>query len=103
MCVMKVLIYGSEGWIGKQVCRELDNMEIEYFKGNERAEDTYDLENEINQIKPTHVMSFIGRTHGKIDNTYYSTIDYLEQPGKIKENVRDNLFAPISLALICKC
>lgn len=100
MCVMKVLIYGSEGWIGKQVCRELDNMEIEYFKGNERAEDTYDLENEINQIKPTHVMSFIGRTHGKIDNTYYSTIDYLEQPGKIKENVRDNLYSPVVLAIL---
>ena len=39
-------------------------------------------------------MSFIGRTHGTTkDGTKYTTIDYLEQKGKIKENVRDILFA----------
>ena len=29
-------------------------------------------------------------------------IDYLEQKGKIKENVRDNLFSPLVLGLLCK-
>jgi 3,5-epimerase/4-reductase len=28
--------------------------------------------------------------------------DYLEKPGKLVENVRDNLFAPIALAILCK-
>ena len=37
----------------------------------------------------------------KIDNKIYSTIDYLEQPGKLKENIRDNLFNPILLSKIC--
>ena len=36
------------------------------------------------------------------DGTKYNTIDYLEQKGKIKENVRDNLFAPLVLGLLCK-
>jgi 3,5-epimerase/4-reductase len=96
----KILIYGSEGWIGKQVCLYLKSQSIEYIKGNVRAEDIDELEKEIQEIKPTHVMSFIGRTHGKIGEKEYTTIDYLEQPGKIKENVRDNLYSPIVLAIL---
>ena len=57
---------------------------------------------ELDTIKPTHVISFIGRTHGTIGDKEYTTIDYLEQPGKLVENIRDNLFSPISLALACK-
>ena len=47
------------------------------------------------------LVSFIGRTHGKINDIEYSTIDYLEQEGKLKENIRDNLFSPLLLAKIC--
>ena len=47
-------------------------------------------------------MSFIGRTHGVIGEKEYTTIDYLEQKGKILENVRDNLFSPVVLSLLCK-
>ena len=32
----------------------------------------------------------------------YTTIDYLEQKGKITENVRDNLFSPIVTYLIAQ-
>jgi dTDP-4-dehydrorhamnose reductase len=59
------------------------------------------LINEINDIEPSHVISFIGRTHGKIGDKTYTTIDYLEQKGKLTENVRDNLFSPMVLAVIC--
>jgi 3,5-epimerase/4-reductase len=97
---MKVLIYGADGWIGSQVCLLLNSLTIEYTKGKARAEDIKELENEIKQINPTHVMSFIGRTHGKIGDKEYTTIDYLEQPGKIKENIRDNLYSPIVLAIL---
>ena len=53
-------------------------------------------------LHPTHIISFIGRTHGKIGNKIYSTIDYLEQDGKLVENVRDNLFSPLLLAQISR-
>ena len=99
---MKVLIYGSKGWIGNQVIELLNKMNIFYIVGEQRAEDIKELEKEIQEIQPTHVMSFIGRTHGKIGDKEYTTIDYLEQPGKIKENVRDNLYSPITLAILCK-
>lgn len=97
---MKVLVYGSKGWIGSQVSNLLDSLGIEWVEGKVRAEDTDSLEHEIISVNPTHVMSFIGRTHGQIGDTKYTTIDYLEQPGKIKENVRDNLYSPIVLAIL---
>ena len=95
---MKILVYGSQGWIGQQVIEELKRQNVEFVEGICRADNIDNLELEINLINPTHVMSFIGRTHGP----GYSTIDYLEQPGKIKENVRDNLYSPITLALLTK-
>lgn len=98
--MVKVLIYGSGGWIGNQVCQLLKQMVIEFVEGKVRAEDIDGLEKEIEEIEPTHVMSFIGRTHGKIGDQEYTTIDYLEQKGKIKENVRDNLYSPIVLAIL---
>lgn len=100
---MKVLIYG-QGWIGSQVMHLLNN-----DPGNHntviiggRADDPKSIEAEIVKHQPSHVMAFIGRTHGKIGDKVYPTIDYLEQPGKLKENVRDNLFAPVALAMVCK-
>jgi len=97
---MKVLIYGLNGWIGSQVKNLLDLNKTEYVEGISRAEHIEELEQEIISINPTHIMSFIGRTHGKIDDKEFTTIDYLEQPGKIKENVRDNLYSPIVLAIL---
>jgi len=97
---MKLLIYGNKGWIGNQVCNILNKLSIEWIEGKVRAENLDELEKEIIQVNPTHVMSFIGRTHGKIGDKEYSTIDYLEQSGKIKENVRDNLYSPIVLAIL---
>jgi 3,5-epimerase/4-reductase len=104
---MKVLLYGANGWIGGQVNEILVKGGHEVIIGKERNEKM--LEEEIITTKPTHIMSFIGRTHGSIttkDNNgnetckEYTTIDYLEQPGKLVENVRDNLFSPIVLAIL---
>ncbi len=97
---MKVLVYGSKGWIGQQIIPYLNNNLIDWIEGRIRAENVFELEQEILNIKPTHIMSFIGRTHGKINDQEYTTIDYLEQPGKIKENVRDNLYSPLTLAIL---
>jgi nucleoside-diphosphate-sugar epimerase len=99
---MHILIYGSKGWIGQQFVEILNKNNIKYTNGQSRADNKIDLINEIELIKPTHIISLIGRTHGKIDDKIYPTIDYLEQKGKIKENVRDNLFSPLLLAEISK-
>ena len=98
---MKVLVYGSNGWIGSQFVSILKLNNIDYTCGVSRIDTETDLIQEINNINPTHIVSFIGRTHGMINNTRYTTIDYLEQPGKLTENVRDNLYSPLLLAHIC--
>jgi len=98
---MKVLVYGSKGWIGGQFVEILKQNNIEFIEGTSRTDNEITLNDEIEANNPTHVVSFIGRTHGKIDNKTYTTIDYLEQEGKLLDNVRDNLFSPLLLADIC--
>ncbi len=108
---MKILVYGHAGWIGTQFVDLLQkekekekytNDTIDFVLGKSRVDDTPELCKELDEVAPSHVISFIGRTHGTIGTTKYTTIDYLEQPGKLVENVKDNLFSPISLALACK-
>jgi len=100
---MKFLIFGHKGWIGSMVIDILKKQNIYFVCAKSRANDKKAVEEELLLENPTHVMSFIGRTHGTTeDGTKYTTIDYLEQKGKIKENVRDNLFAPVVLSLLCK-
>ena len=88
---MKFLIYGSKGWIGGQfiniVRTKYDDLSV--VPGEARVNIVEDVERELDKVEPTHVFSFIGRTHGKIGEKTYTTIDYLEQPGKLKENVRE--------------
>ena len=89
---MIFLIYGSNGWIGKQVIEILSKYKnIDIICGRERVDNKENLEQEIKKFTPTHIMSFIGRTHGMIGNQKFNTIDYLEKPGKIYDNVKDNL------------
>ena len=97
---MKFLLYGWNGWIGQQIVELLKD--YDYVCGNSRLENYNALEAEILSIKPTHIITTTGRTHGEIGDKKYTTIDYLEQKGKIKDNVRDNLFGPVVLALLCK-
>jgi len=97
-----ILVYGSNGWIGQQFIDILKSKNINYIEGKSRVDNYSELFKEIHLLHPTHIISFIGRTHGKIGNKIYSTIDYLEQDGKLIENVRDNLFSPLLLAQICK-
>ena len=98
-----VLVFGSNGWIGSKVVRLLENLSVTVIKSDCRADDAVVVENKINSIKNiTHVMSFIGRTHGTFEGNVIPTIDYLEKPGKLVENMRDNLFSPVILAEICK-
>jgi dTDP-glucose 4,6-dehydratase len=99
---MKVLIYGSNGWIGNIFKNIIDKNNIEFYCGKSRSDCKITLNAELDEIQPSHVISFIGRTHGKIGDKKITTIDYLEEPGKLVENVRDNLFAPLLLSELCK-
>ena len=97
---MKVLLYGKNGWIGQKVYELLLQGGHHVVVGNERAEDFTELEEEIKREQPTNIISTIGRTHGEIGEIKYTTIDYLEQKGKLRENVRDNLFSPTVIAIL---
>lgn len=99
---MKVLVYGSRGWIGNMFCKLMERENINYINGLARVDDDDELKKEIDLINPTHIVSFIGRTHGVYEGETIGTIDYLEKPGKLVENMRDNLYSPILLALLCK-
>ena len=101
---MRILVYGHKGWIGQQFISILEGKksECEYILATSRADNILEVKKELIQYQPTHVVSFIGRTHGVIGEKAYTTIDYLEQSGKLKENVCDNLYAPLSLALLCR-
>jgi dTDP-glucose 4,6-dehydratase len=96
---MRVLFYGADGWIGGMFADMLKEQGHDVFPAESRADDPTGVENEIELCRPTHVVCMIGRTHGRIDGKEVGTIDYLEHPGKLVENVRDNLFSPVILAL----
>jgi len=92
---MRVLLFGAKGWIGGIFKSQTQHTIIE---ATARADDYTAAEALIAHVKPDSVVSFIGRTHGP----GYGTIDYLEQPGKLVENMRDNLYGPLNLAQICQ-
>jgi len=95
---MKWLVYGSKGWIGGMVTAMLTLHEEIVVEATARADQETDVEAELVSVRPDRILCFIGRTHGP----GYSTIDYLEQKGKLVENVRDNLYSPLVLALLGK-
>jgi dTDP-4-dehydrorhamnose reductase len=95
---MKWLVFGYKGWIGKQIIDLLEKKNETIITSDIRVDDDVNIKKLIIDSKPDRVISMIGRTHGE----GYTTIDYLEQKGKLVENIRDNLYCPIILALICK-
>jgi len=99
-----ILFFGGRGWIGKQLVELLrGHLSIDsIILSTVRPQHIEELRTELDNVKPTHVVSTIGRTHGKINNKEIPTIDYLEYDGKLQENVIDNLYAPITLAHECQ-
>ena len=94
---MRVLVFGSKGWIGSQFVKLLKEKQHIVIETSVRADNEVEVAKVLKQTTPTHVVSFIGRTHGP----GHSTIDYLELPDKLKDNVCDNLYAPLTLAIQC--
>jgi len=111
----KIIIYGGHGWIGKQITQVLDSRiseegeegeegkdDIQYLISDIRADDVLGLRHELDIVKPTHIISSIGRTKGVVDGQAVNSIDYLEYPTKLVDNVRDNLYSPLILAKLCQ-
>lgn len=100
---MKILFFGANGWIGRQFIEYINELNktqpddpIAIVETNVRADNEVLVNDIVLAHSPTHIVSFIGRTYGE----GYNTIDYLEQPGKLTENIRDNLYAPVVLGYI---
>jgi 3,5-epimerase/4-reductase len=94
---MKWLIFGYKGWIGQQIVKLLESKNYTIITSDIRADDEINVDKLLQTELPDRVISLIGRTHG----SEYTTIDYLEQKGKLVENVRDNLYGPLILGLLC--
>ena len=95
---LKFLVYGHKGWIGGQVMSIIEGCGHTAIGATARADNEIDVEKEFDEIKPDRVISLIGRTRGG----EFLTIDYLEQKGKLAENMRDNLWGPMVLSFLCQ-
>jgi dTDP-4-dehydrorhamnose reductase len=99
---MKVFLIGHNGWIGKQYIDLFKSNNIEFSNSFHRAE-TEEFKQDILNYAPSHVLCCMGRTHGTtVDGTKYATIDYLENKETLRENINDNLFVPLSIAMFCQ-
>lgn len=97
---MKVLVFGAKGWIGQQFISNTKHTIVEAKTRPENYQETFD---EIQYVAPDCVISFLGRTYGTSpDGRLIPSIDYLELPDKLYENMRDNFYAPYNLASICE-
>lgn len=101
------LIYGGKGWIGSQFIHYVNQLypNVNVVYGTSRCDDFYGVFDEINNCPELErVICMIGRTTDPrtTDSTTDSTtIDYLEQPGKLVDNIRDNLYSPLNLYDVC--
>ena len=93
---MKILIFGYKGWIGSQILELLKSNNNEIITTDIRADNSKEIEDLIISTNPDRIISVIGRTYG--DNI--NSIDYLEQKGKLKININDNLYSPFILAFL---
>eukprot|EP01084_Bolivina_argentea_P032116 59409_1 len=102
------LVYGHKGWIGTHIVQHIKSIQnttksynIKLSLSNIRVDNPNEVETELKSISPTHIISCIGRTHGTLkDGTKITTIDYLESLDKTYDNIHDNLFAPMTLAIL---
>ena len=99
---MRILIFGGRGWLGGMFISAATAAGHTIIEAQTRADSHRAVRDEIIRSMATHVISFIGRTHGTYEGEHIGTIDYLEKPGKLVENLCDNLYGPFILARECE-
>jgi hypothetical protein len=93
---MFVYIIGHKGWIGRLFMKALENDKHLVAFSEFRAESD-EIKQDILNSKCSHVLYCAGRTSGGS----CKTVDYLEDPTTLKENINDNLYAPLAIAMFC--
>ncbi len=96
-----ILLYGGSGWIGTQIQDLLEEEGTRFVLGTARTDNQGEVTEELAKTEPSLVVAAFGRTHGVHDGCSYDTIDFLEQPGRLADNLRDNLEGPVGLAALC--
>ena len=94
---MKILLYGTSGWIGNHIYNYLiDNCKnINIQLGITCCDNINALTEEILNIKPDRIICSVGRAYGRnIYNTSYNE-------DKLYINIRDNLISQLNLSIIC--
>lgn len=91
---MRWLLIGSKGWIGSQIRDILVSKKEEILEINAHFTNFSELKYEIEKKKADRIICSVGRTYGP----GFSTIDYLEQSGKLTENLESNLLIPVWIA-----
>jgi len=80
------------------ITSRLREMEEVVIEAEGRADDEVQVERMLLEHTPDRVLCLIGRTHGP----GHPTIDYLEHKDRLLINVRDNLYAPIVMTILCQ-
>jgi UDP-glucose 4,6-dehydratase len=92
------LVYGSDGWIGRKIKAYVKERGDMLVSAVARGGNQADVLAEVEKHLPDQILSVLGRTH----SPGFSTINYLEQKGQTRVNIRDNLYAPFVLAKIAE-
>ncbi|XP_055357509.1 uncharacterized protein LOC129602506 [Paramacrobiotus metropolitanus] len=90
---MTFLVYGADGWIGKAVVNVLLASGDTVLKGR-RVITIDDVLKDLEKHQPDFVICSLGR----IGTPALPTADYLEQKGKLLENITCNMSAPLFIA-----
>jgi nucleoside-diphosphate-sugar epimerase len=85
---MKFLIYGGNGWIGKQIIEELQKQNHNVIIGKSRLEQRESILNEIQYYKPDRIINCAGKTGSP-------NVDWCEDHKE--ETIRSNVLGLINL------
>lgn len=91
---MRWVVFGSKGWIGSLVTEELQKRGHIVLEVNDHFTRFEEIKDVVEFQHPDRIVCAIGRTFGP----GFTTIDYLEQPGKLDENLTSNLLLPVWIA-----
>eukprot|EP01097_Dermamoeba_algensis_P001011 TRINITY_DN137_c0_g1_i1.p1 TRINITY_DN137_c0_g1~~TRINITY_DN137_c0_g1_i1.p1 ORF type:complete len:292 (+),score=75.57 TRINITY_DN137_c0_g1_i1:51-926(+) len=86
------LVFGPQGWIGEQIIQLLKAQGETVHASKNRLEDRNKIEQELDELKPTHVLNAAGKT-GR------PNVDWCEDHQQ--EVIRSNVVGVLNLADLC--